>query len=253
MIDDAEIRRRASSLGVQREHAERDYVLNHVLAHVSTDPQTLIFRGGTALARVYWPDFRLSQDLDFITPGSGEDIEGVERDAVRRASETTGIELRLEFGAPRGDRSHSIVRWSPDWGSGGSLLIDVVRRENPALPTEDRELNLPYSDLADIRTLPVLALADILGSKWSMLDDRDEPRDLFDVWFALTRSQVLFSTLASGHRARYGYDPIPAFLTRTERMRTAWRERLENQMRDLPAFDAVLVDVRAIVEAWESS
>lgn len=253
MIDDAEIRRRASSLGVQQDHVERDYVLNHILAHVSTDPGTLIFRGGTALARVYWPDFRLSEDLDFITPGSGEDIEGVERRAVRRAQETTGIELSLDFGAPRGDRSRSIVDWTSDWGSAGSLLIDVVRGEKPALSEEDRELSLPYSDLDDDRVVPVLPLADILGSKWGMLDERDEPRDLYDVWFALKSAFVPFEALASGHRARYGYDPIPSFLTRAERLRRAWRERLAHQMKDLPEFDVVLGDVRSIVEEWEAN
>lgn len=252
MIDDAEIRRRASSLGVQQDHVERDYVLNHILAHVSTRPGTLIFRGGTALARVYWPDFRLSEDLDFITPGSGEDIEGIERRALRRAQETTGIELRLDFGVPRSDRSRSIVNWTTDWGSAGSLLIDVVRGEKPALPEEARELNLPYSDLTDDRALPVLPLADILGSKWGMLDERDEPRDLFDVWFALRNASVPFEALASGHRARYGYDPIPNFLERAERLRQAWRERLAQQMKNLPEFDVVLGDVRSIVAEWES-
>jgi predicted nucleotidyltransferase component of viral defense system len=247
VIDDAEIRRRASSLGVQPDHVERDYVLNHILAHVSTNPGTLIFRGGTALARVYWPDFRLSEDLDFITPGSGEDIERIERMAARRAQDTTGIELSLDFGAPRSDRSRSIVGWTTDWGSTGSLLIDVVRGEKPALPEEDRELNLPYSDLAADRVLPVLPLADILGSKWGMLDERDEPRDLFDVWFALTRALVPFEALALGYRARYRHDPIPASLTRAERLRQAWRERLAHQMKDLPDFDKVLGDVRSIV------
>jgi predicted nucleotidyltransferase component of viral defense system len=106
MIDDAEIWRRASTLGVQQDHVERDYVLNHLLAHVSADSGTLVFRGGTALARVYWPDFRLSEDLDFITPGSGDDIERVERDAVHRARVSTGIELNLEFG-PLGGTGHT--------------------------------------------------------------------------------------------------------------------------------------------------
>jgi predicted nucleotidyltransferase component of viral defense system len=114
VIDDAEIRRRAAILGVQQDHVERDYVLNHLLAQLSAVPGSLIFRGGTALARVYWPDFRLSEDLDFITLGRGEDIERVERRAVYGAKETTGIELSLEFGPPRGDRSRSTVDWTTD-------------------------------------------------------------------------------------------------------------------------------------------
>jgi uncharacterized protein len=253
VIDDAEIRRRAATLGVQQDHVERDYVLNHLLAQVSAFSGSLIFRGGTALARVYWPDFRLSEDLDFITPGKGEDIERVERRAVQGAKETTGIELRLEFGPPRGDRSRSTVDWATDWGSVGSLLVDVVRGERPALAAENRELDLAYSDLPDDHAISVLPLADILGSKWGVLDERDEPRDLFDVWFALTQASVTFEDLALGHRARYGYAPIPAFLTRAERLRQAWHDRLAHQMKELPDFDEVVGNLRSIVEKWESS
>lgn len=85
-----------------------------------------------------------------------------------------------------------------------------------------------------------------------MLDERDEPRDLFDVWFALTQALVPFDALASGHKARYGHDPIPAFLTRAERLREAWRERLAHQMKELLDFDAVLGDVRSVVDEWAS-
>jgi predicted nucleotidyltransferase component of viral defense system len=250
MIDNAEIRRRAMALGVQLEHVERDYVLNHLLASLSADPGTLIFRGGTALARVYWPDFRLSEDLDFITQGGGEEIERVEREAVQRARETTGIELSLDFRASRNDRSRSVVSWTDEWGSAGSLLIDVVRREEPALPVENEELKLPYSDLGERQSLPVLQLADILGSKWGMLDDRDEPRDLFDLWFALTKARVPFDTVASGHRARYGHNPIPAFLSRARRLEQTWRVRLAHQMKELPEFDTAFDDVRSLVEKW---
>lgn len=250
MIDEAELRRRALSLGVQKEHVERDYVLNHVLAHVGADPGTLIFRGGTALARVYWPDFRLSEDLDFITPGHGEDIEGAERTAVRRARDTTGIPLALTFGAPRGDHSHSTVDWTTPWGSQGSLLIDVVRGEKAALPEVNQALNLPYSDLPT-SSVRVLQLADILGNKWAMLDGRDEPRDLFDLWFALTRAGVPFETVALGHRMRYHYEPIVSFLSRAERLRRTWTERLGYQINGLPEFDVVLEEIRSIVAEWE--
>ena len=86
-----------------------------------------------------------------------------------------------------------------------------------------------------------------------MLDERDEPRDLFDVWFALTQAAVPFEALTLGHRARFGYDPISAFLTRAERLRHVWNERLGHQRRELPEFDVVLGDVRAIVDNREFS
>lgn len=252
MIDDAEIHRRAATLGVQPYHVERDYVINHILAHLTADPGMLIFRGGTALARVYWPDFRLSEDLDFITPGGRDDVERVQSAAVRRARESTGIDLRHAFHSAGPDRTQSMVDWTTQWESAGSIQIDVATKEQPALPEERRQLNLPYTDLAPDLVLPVLQLDDILGSKWGMLDDRDEPRDLFDIWFALTAASVPFDALVRGHRARYGYDPMPSFIRRAERLRQSWQDRLAYQMRNLPDFDAVLSDVRSVVSVWES-
>jgi hypothetical protein len=63
----------------------------------------------------------------------------------------------------------------------------------------------------------------------------------------LTRAFVPFDALASGHRARYRYDPIPDLLTRAERLRRLWRERLAHYVKGLPQLDDVLRDVRSIV------
>jgi predicted nucleotidyltransferase component of viral defense system len=69
MIRDIEVRNRARRLGVDAGLIRKDHVLNHVLAGIAADPGDLVFRGGTALSRVYRPDFRISEDLDFITEG----------------------------------------------------------------------------------------------------------------------------------------------------------------------------------------
>lgn len=66
MIDSRAFSRRARDLGIREGHVRSDYVLNHMLAGISETFNELHFRGGTALARVYWPDFRISEDLDFI-------------------------------------------------------------------------------------------------------------------------------------------------------------------------------------------
>lgn len=66
MITRAELNRRARRLGVQVGHIANDYVLCQVLVSITVEVPELIFRGGTALARAYWPDYRLSEDLDFV-------------------------------------------------------------------------------------------------------------------------------------------------------------------------------------------
>ena len=55
-------------LGLQSYVVERDYLLSWVLAGISAVPElreTLVFKGGTALKKCYFGDYRFSEDLDF--------------------------------------------------------------------------------------------------------------------------------------------------------------------------------------------
>ena len=93
MIDQREIERRAERLGLLPDQVSKDYLLNHVLAAIADASAPLVFRGGTALARVYWPDFRLSEDLDFTSMASGTKIAAAIGEAIASAAERTGTTL----------------------------------------------------------------------------------------------------------------------------------------------------------------
>ena len=76
-------------LGVPWHVLERDYLLSWVLAgisQVSELHQTLVFKGGTALKKCYFGDYRFSEDLDF----SG--LDGVP--GVRQWSTWSGMRAR---------------------------------------------------------------------------------------------------------------------------------------------------------------
>ncbi|MGZ8641922.1 MAG: nucleotidyl transferase AbiEii/AbiGii toxin family protein [Actinomycetota bacterium] len=75
MISSAERRTRARALGVQEASIDRDFVLACLLAAHAENPDPFVFRGGTALARVYWVDFRLSEDIDLIASEAVPDLE----------------------------------------------------------------------------------------------------------------------------------------------------------------------------------
>ena len=63
-----EARRR---LGIPWEALERDYLLSWMLgwrlARTPVLRDTLVFKGGTALRKCYFGDYRFSEDLDFST------------------------------------------------------------------------------------------------------------------------------------------------------------------------------------------
>ncbi|MEP7224288.1 MAG: nucleotidyl transferase AbiEii/AbiGii toxin family protein [Actinomycetota bacterium] len=254
MIERRALERRAGALGITVRHVQLDYVLHHLLAGFAGDDEGLVFRGGTALARVYWPDFRISEDLDFIAPDRIPDFERRVRRVVAVAADTTGLDARVEIGGWRDDRLRATVSWT-GWDQQGELLIDVVRGQRPALPPEKLPLDLRYPDLeaAVARRIRVLQLDEILANKWLMLDDREEPRDLFDLWWGLTRGRVPFEAIAAAHLVAYRYPPMTANIERAIRLKDRWEQRLAYQLNDLAPFDAALAEVRRHFDTWRSS
>ena len=74
-------------LGLPWEVLERDYLLSWVLAgiaHVEALRHTLVFKGGTALKKCYFGDYRFSEDLDFTAIGSAPTDAAME-DALKEA------------------------------------------------------------------------------------------------------------------------------------------------------------------------
>ena len=212
MIERRTLERRAGELGITVRNVELDYMLHHLLAGFAGDAKGLVFRGGTALSRVYWPDFRISEDLDFIAPDGLPDFARRVTAVVVEAADETGFDAGVELGGWQDDRLRATVVWTTGWGQDGELLIDVVRGQRTALPAQTLPLDLRYPDLSTVPTptIPVLRLDEILANKWLMLDDRNEPRDLFDLWWALTREGVGFDAIATAHRAAYRSPPMPA-------------------------------------------
>ncbi|MBI3761309.1 MAG: nucleotidyl transferase AbiEii/AbiGii toxin family protein [Chloroflexi bacterium] len=100
MIGLTEIRRKAAEAGLGLEVIERDYVLNWLLWGLFTLPplrECTVFKGGTALRKAYFADYRFSQDLDvtLTRPASAETLQAMLSDACRAAMAECGIGFSL--------------------------------------------------------------------------------------------------------------------------------------------------------------
>ena len=90
-----EARRR---LGIPWEVLERDYLLSWVLIGISEVPMlrdSLVFKGGTALRKCYFGDYRFSEDLDF---SALEEVpSGIEMERLVNEACETAIRLLDEY------------------------------------------------------------------------------------------------------------------------------------------------------------
>jgi len=69
VIDYFQSQRAAETAGVPPETIEKDYFIELMLFYFAKDSklkEKLIFRRGTALRKIYFSDYRFSEDLDFL-------------------------------------------------------------------------------------------------------------------------------------------------------------------------------------------
>jgi len=69
---------------------EKDYALSYLLAgmaQVGTLVDTLVLKGGTALRKFYFSDYRFSEDLDFSVTARPRDVDAAMQAAIDAALE----------------------------------------------------------------------------------------------------------------------------------------------------------------------
>jgi len=245
---------------------ERDYVLSWFLTGLANHPlrDVLAFKGGTALRRCWFEDYRFSEDLDFTLTRAitlEEILAGLEE--IYTAVEAA-CGLRIAF--DREDRhghqnSHTFyLRYQGPLPAPNDVKVDITINEVLCFPLQDRPIQRIYegfNDLPDGPTLKVYAIEEVLVEKLLALSDRarNEPRDLYDLWYLFSSTDLriaelrteLDAKLALRQRVVAGMEQ--AIAVKEDRLRRLWSARLAHQMSQLPPFDEVFREVLRAVRA----
>ena len=237
---------------------ERDYCLAWFLVGLSRSPlrERLAFKGGTAIKRCYFGDYRFSEDLDFALIEEvpfetiRAELEPVFED-VRRAS---GIVMRYEW-EERQSHANSHTFYLAHEGprparSPNEVKVDITIRERLVLPLTDRTVVRGYDEYEDLpqgAILRVYSLEEIAVEKIVALGDRarNEPRDLYDAWYLTSEGHVNVGGLAAEvegklkFRGRALATLGEEFHKKEPRLKKLWSARLAPQMIRLPEFEGV--------------
>ena len=242
---------------------ERDYCLSWFLVGLSRSPlrDRLAFKGGTALKKCYFADYRFSEDLDF-TVSQETSWEEIERhlagifEETRRAS---GVEIRLDrLDRHSHENSHTfyLAYEGPlPQARGKTVKTDITIRERIVLPLEDRPVLRGYEEYRDLpedASVRVYSLDEVAVEKTVALLDRarNEPRDLYDLWFLVSGSHVDLSDLVDPFARKLEFRGLTLaqvgkeFAAKEARYNKLWQVRLSAQMAELPEFGAVYREVR---------
>jgi hypothetical protein len=246
---------------------ERDYCLGWLLAGIAESEirAVLGFKGGTALKRCYFSDYRFSEDLDFtlLEPMLSEELTNRLLPVYAAVREASAIAFTFdrEDRQPHANSYTFYLHYVGPLPAGNDVKVDVTRREHLVFPLEERAVLRGYEEFADLpenRLIQVYSLAEMATEKTIALADRarNEPRDLYDLWHLTSKEGVELATLLDAMRQKLEFRGKPfrgitaAIRTKEARLRALWSRRLAYQMSVLPEFDEVFRAVqRALRQA----
>jgi len=247
---------------------ERDYVLAWFLNGLSGHAlrEVFAFKGGTALRRCWFGDYRFSEDLDFTLtePISFAAIRAGLDEIFAAVEDACGLRLAFD----REDRnshqnSHTFyLSYQGPLPASNDVKVDITINEVLGFPLRERPILRSYEDFSDLPegpTVRVYAIEEIVVEKLLALSDRarTEPRDLYDLWYLLTNTNLQIAELRDeieaklAFRARAAVGIVKAIAVKEERLRRLWTARLAQQMNDLPQFEGVFRSVQRAVRNAE--
>jgi predicted nucleotidyltransferase component of viral defense system len=266
-------------MGVPSEVVEFDYGLSYLLAGIFARPElkeSLVFKGGTALEKAYFADYRFSRDLDFTAVGGPRGIvleaslEAAARDAEQMLSEhgpfvVTSARRPERDPHPFGQEAFLVqIQFPWQRSPQRNVKIEITVDEPLALPPATRPLLHRYGESLAVE-LPVYRLEEIVAEKLrtplqaqKRVDDGSWPRncarDYYDLWYLfqlgdtvvdLGRALEILPEKCAARGVSYSeaedFFP-PLIVSEAERQ---WQTSLADLVGPLPDFQLVTSGLRA--------
>ncbi len=278
---DVRLRETAKQNKVLLDVIEKDYAQSYVLAGLMSQPtlsNTLVFKGGTALKKIFFGYYRFSEDLDFsaIHPPNREKLEEIislAAEETRKLLQTYGrftVEmkrLRETRPHPKGQDAFNIWVRFPWYGERVcSIKVEITRDEPVLLEPHMRPIIHNYEEDLNV-SVRCYRLEEIVAEKMrSLLQSRDRlvegrwtrprSRDYYDIWRLVTdfgteldiRELTPLLRRKCDHRG-VSFQQLADFFSDELILeaRTNWDRNLGPFVLNLPPCDEVLTSLRAIL------
>lgn len=270
--------------GLVWEIHERDYLLSWILAgiaQVDILSKTLVFKGGTALKKCYFGNYRFSEDLDFSAVSGvprGEAMEEAMREACSIAKGLLDPYAPVEITCARyreknehpGNQEAFDIRARFQWQHEPltHVIVEIAVNEPILLPYKERSILHGYEEPLDAQIL-VYSLEEVLSEKLRAILQkvkvfekrgwvRSRARDYYDLWrilgewrdrlqltdfISLLKKKCDLKEVGFVGPADFFHDKMLGEIERT------WKQWLGPLTSPLPPFEKVIDDLRPKVEA----
>ncbi len=259
MIKPGEVQQTANVIGVRDQQIEKDYILSWILFGISKQEhlsKAIVFKGGTVLKKVYFEDYRFSEDLDFTLLNgevSNEQIFEWFKEVFEIIKEEANIPLEIIDNNEHKDGGINfyISYIGPLGGQGNNkrVKVDISRSEQLVFEPAMKDVSIGYSDLGKHQLL-CYPLEEVLVEKMRSVMQRMQARDFYDLWYLLEQHGMDLDFYKNEFEKKCKSKELnPADFPKklTERLpqyKGRWQSSMSEQIQDLPDFDQVVREVQ---------
>jgi predicted nucleotidyltransferase component of viral defense system len=258
VIKPGEIQNKARAVGVRDQQIEKDYMLSWILQGVSQHPslsKTIVFKGGTVLKKVYFKDYRFSEDLDFTLLDdaiTNEQIFEWFTEVFEYIREEANIPLEIIDNNEHQDGGINfyISYIGPLGGMGANkkVKVDISRSEKLVFEPVLNDVFIGYTDQEEHQLL-CYSLEEVLVEKLRSVMQRMQARDFYDIWYLLEIHNMDVDFYIPEFRQKCENKAInpTEFHTKLKhrllQYKGRWQKSMADQIQDLPDFESVLREV----------
>jgi predicted nucleotidyltransferase component of viral defense system len=260
MISRSELQRLANREKVALGTLEKDYVLTEILkalSWVTSLSDVLVFKGGTALRKIYFADWRYSEDLDFTANHDmkEEELRQSLDEWYSQVEQTSQIRLTTKMLHKPNGYARIRAQFIGPLAYPGMIFMDLSFDEPLCLDPERRTI-LTEPFLSEGQKVLAYPLEELLAEKIRSLMERGKSRDYYDVWRLLKEKfseldfkllgNVLVKKLMHKHLI---ITSINDFLPKDiNTLKQYWASELEQQINQLPPLEAVIEEPQEMLK-----
>jgi predicted nucleotidyltransferase component of viral defense system len=254
MIKPGEIQKKAREASVRDQQIEKDYILSWLLQGIANHSQLsskLVFKGGTVLKKVYFEDYRFSEDLDFtLIDGdvSNDQIFEWFNQAFAYIREEANIPLNIiDKNEQENDANNFYISYIGPLGGFGTnkkVKVDISRSEQLQFNAINQGAILGYSD-QEKHELNCYPLEEVLIEKLRSVMQRMQARDFYDLWYLTEIHGMDVAQYTNEFKTKCeskGLNPSDfqrKLAQRLPQYKGRWTSSMSDQIKNLPEFDQV--------------
>lgn len=248
MITENRLRTLARQDGVTAGLAEKNFVNSWILYAIyqSQLNNQVVFKGGTALSKIYFPEiWRFSEDLDFTATDKLDDIETELRDALENIEAKSGIQFEVTNLHRAGNPTEYIqadIQYDAVLGQRNTTQLDITVDEELFFPVETHQHS--FEDIPQF-PLQVYSVEEIFVEKLRSLFQRARARDYYDLYRLINQNEFDKESIRDALQVKAEQQNVTIDLQTgipqedLDDVENYWSQALDRLVTDKPDFNTV--------------